>query len=71
MEAETIWRSKRPGFVLRCKGILYSIMYNLMFEVAILCTFIPYIEQLKHVTKLIHDNINRSYSVKELLISPD
>lgn len=67
MEAETIWRSKRPGFVLRCKGILYSIMYNLMFEAEqFYARSIPYIEQLKHVTKLIHDNINRSYSVKEL-----
>lgn len=67
LEVENIWRGKRPGYMLRCKSLLYSILYNLMFWSDQLCSHtIPYIEKLKCITKMIQDNVNKSFAVREL-----
>lgn len=66
-ESEAAWRGKQPGFVLQCKGILYSILYTLLRSSG---QFYdpqqPYRKEMKKIMQMIGNNTNENYSVSQL-----
>lgn len=67
LESEAIWRSKGPGYRLRCKSLLYSIIYSLFQESGQFYDLAsPHFTEIKQIMMLIHNNLGKNYSVKQL-----
>ena len=67
LEAETLWRGKRPGYILRCKALLYSIIYNLLRDAGQLFDITqPHYSEMAKVLVMIRENRGKNFSVQEL-----
>ena len=66
-EAEAAWHGKQPGYMLQCKGILYSILYNLLRNSGQFYDLQqPYRTEMKKIMRMIGDNTDKNYSVSQL-----
>jgi AraC-like DNA-binding protein len=66
-EAETIWRGKRPGYILRCKALIYSIIYNLLRDAGQLFDITqPHYRAMAKVLTMIRENNGKNYPVERL-----
>lgn len=65
-EIELAWRTKKPGYILKCKGLLYSIMYQLFSKMAGNMEHSKYSKVLSNVLSVIGSNVQENYSVQEL-----
>lgn len=66
-ELERIWHSKMPGYIIRCKGLLYTVLYDLMRDSG---QFVnqahPHGKALQRVVQKINENVNKNFKVSEL-----
>jgi AraC-like DNA-binding protein len=65
-EIELAWRTKKPGYILKCKGLLYSIMYQLFSKSSGTMEHSKYSKLLSNVLSVIGKNVQKNYSVQEL-----
>lgn len=66
-ELENAWRSKAPGYVILCKGMLYNIMFKLMSESGRLTNlYHPHKKELLIAIHKINDNDGKNFRVGEL-----
>ncbi len=61
-----IWNRKRPGYVIRCKGLVYNLLYELLDQ-SVLMEERHQLESKLHPTmEVIESNVDRNYTVQEL-----
>lgn len=65
-EISKTWSQKRPGYAIKCKGLLYELLYELLNQSYLLVERHQYEDQLHHVMKAIENDMSRHYTVKEL-----
>jgi AraC-like DNA-binding protein len=60
------WIGKRPGYLIKCRGILMSILYSLIQESYAGSFNIHHYKNIDNVIKLLQENYTNSYSLDEL-----
>ncbi len=60
------WSKKRPGYTIRCKGLLYLLMYQLLNQSDHMVERNQYERQLSGILEMIENNIVRCFTVTEL-----
>lgn len=65
-EIERSWRTKKPGYILKCKGLMYRILYSIVVEVVGNRENSKYSSLLSNVLSIIASNSDENYSVQKL-----
>ncbi len=65
-EMELAWRTKKPGYILKCKGLLYTLMYQLFGKMAGNMENSKYSKLLSNVLTVIGQNVQENFSVQTL-----
>lgn len=65
-EIELAWRTKKPSYLIKCKGLLYSIMYQVFSKIAGDAEHSKYSKLLSNVLTVIGNNVQENYSVQTL-----
>ena len=69
---EQLWRGRYPGYMLRCKSLLYDTIYSIMRQSSMFYDKnLPHQDKLGCVLDLITHNVGENYSVDELAIEAD
>ncbi len=67
IQMEKQWRGRYPGYILKCKSILYDIIYSIMLKSGIFYdTDIPHKDKLIRVLNIISENKSANIPVNEL-----
>ncbi|WP_317855419.1 AraC family transcriptional regulator [Chakrabartyella piscis] len=65
-EISKTWSQKRPGYAIKCKGLVYELLYELLNQSYLIVERHQYEHQLYHVMQAIETDISKHYTVKEL-----
>jgi AraC-like DNA-binding protein len=65
-EVEAAWRTKKPGHLLKCKGLVYRIMYTIFSETVGKIENSKHANLLSNVLTVIANNTTENFSVQEL-----
>ena len=61
-----IWCRKHPGYAIRCKGLLYELLYELLNQSELMKNRHQYDKRLKKAIEAIESTDSRHFSVQEL-----
>ena len=66
VKLEEVWRGRQPGYIVKCKSILYDLLARLLLTPSEALDAPRYQAYLKPALEAMEKNIQRSYSVPEL-----
>lgn len=67
VQMEQLWRGRHPGYILRCKSILYDTIHSLMHQSGMFFDKnLPHQDRLMRALNLISDNTTDNLSVEQL-----
>ncbi len=65
-ELDIAWKTKKPGYLVKCKGLIYAIMYTIMSEAMGTLEYTKHAKQLSEVLTVIANNQGDNYTVQNL-----
>ena len=65
-EIETAWRIRTVGFMIQCKGLLYTLIYQLIALVEERSMHDRYHDVINDITSYIMSDVSRQFSIEEL-----